>query len=341
MRVAVLGDFDPCCFALHYRTPLAALGVEIRLAVREIYWPEGMAADWWVASPRGCDFGALRTYVYAADVVVICPAIGQPWSSTPPFLYRGLDIGQDNDGWDIEWGRIRGRRIALFHGSNLLSAHAERYGEDYRRAGWEIGATTLDYVARMGIGGDALYFPPIVEAVSKGDAAPLRADRHGLRIVHSPTDQNACGTAQFTRLCSKLTVLPAHADRPDRDSLSIYSGIPHDKMLRLKRMFHAGYDHMRGAFSINSLENTAAGLVNLVGVSPQCRGLFVSLMGHDLPWPGIATIDDLEGWLVRLIESPAETRRYQTAGRAWFDEHWTKARIASRIADLLSGRAGV
>lgn len=324
MRVLILGRLDPCLYGWRLCRRLRELGLDARIGVENWYWRPD-AADW-VLSRTDCDRGAFRAFAVAADVVILTPVINQPSSYADPGQWHAYREPDEDCLGDMDFRFLNRVRVALFHGSRALALHAEQYRDLYLERGWVPAATTLDYATRLG----CRYFPAIVEPPEQH--ARLREDGEPLRTIHTPTDPAACSTGEFSALATKLGLAKTTAIGN--------GGIPHEECLRIRSGFHAGFDHLRGSFSISSLENAALGLVNLVGLKPACRE-YLRANGYEPPdWPRIESMGDVHDWLIRLRDSESETRRWQERGRAWFEQHWQPDQIARRVAAQLEEIAG-
>ena len=207
----------------------------------------------------------------------------------------------------------------MIHGSRNAAANVEEYAAHYRGRGFDLLATTLDYVC----GTDAKWIPPVVDLM-RWEPAPLHEDdaRH-IRVVHTPTDPENCQTIDL--------VDAAHA--VGGYGIQIAVGIPHQQCLVLKRRAAVGFDHLRGSFSVNSIENAALGLCNLVGVKQDYR----SLLRSPLPWPEIETKEDLREVMIALRSDAALVRGYQVAARAWYETEWSPDVIGAQVADVYRG----
>lgn len=338
LRVLCVAEFDPCGVHLRHRKYLRQCGIDYRLAVHEIYWREGVHADWWLRrrtydraanrwdwarneSLGDSDMEDLAAFAEIADVVQFCPAIGQPWSCSPGAPRFERDADQRPYG-PIDWRelRISGRRVAYFHGSRNAQDHMAAYADAYRQRGFGILASTLDYVHGM----QATYAPPIVDML-EWEPAPLRQPGERLRISHAPTDPQNCSTEQFL---DHLKVIPGL-------TISVVMGVEHNICLVLKRRTHVGLDHLRGSFSINSIENAALGLVNLVAVKPEWREWLAS-RDVPLPWPAVETVEDVVEWVTRLRDDADLTQRLQRDARQWFETHWAPMKVARRVETVYS-----
>ena len=319
MRILYCGEFDPCGVGARQRKFLRALGIDFRVAVRDVYWAENLEhTDAWLHHPDGCKTDELTTFAKECDLIVFAPCIAQWWSSD-----TGAPVHLDEDELPIGPGfslsGIKGpRRLALFHGSNHLAEHAEEYAAHYRAKGYTVASTTLDYLLRMG----GEYVPSIVD-LADASPAPLRQEGEELRLIHCPSDSVACQTEEVGKALLAAGVTMHLGRRMD-----------HAEVLAAKATFHAGYDHVRGSFSINSIENAALGLVNLVGVRESAREWLRCAWGMRLPWPELLTAEDVVREAVRLRDSVGLTADMQAMGRDWYLRHWNPAVTAERVLDV-------
>lgn len=318
MKILSIAEFDPCAVLAGHKTALCARGVDYRLAIHDIYSAHvtSARADWLLADPK-CDLASLIAFATHADIVQFHPAIGQPWS------YASLDPRLGGDAHEQPFGSIhwpalshnmRGRRVAYFHGSRNAAANAAKYAHHYRAQGMAIWASTLDYVAWMG----ATYAPPVVEIL--GAPAPLRKDDDPLIVAHTPTDPANCHTTEFMEAVKLTGVVPRFATRK-----------AHVEVLALKRECHAGFDHMRGAFSVNTLEHAALGLVPIVGLTRDFAKLSAFADFGRVPFHTPQNRDELVTVLRWLDDTPLVTRRYQIDARRWVGEHFSSAAIGLRL----------
>jgi hypothetical protein len=309
VKILTVAEFDPAGYHLRHREALRRQGVDYRLAVHAVYRPEGKAADW-ILGEKGRE-GALRAFAEQADVVQFCPSIGQPWS------FSGTDPRFDDADFvpygSIDWPTLNlRRRVALFHGSLNAAANAERYAAHYKEHGFTVAATTIDYAHRMG----ATYLPAIVD-LRGHERAGLRMDREPLRIVHTPTDFRACSSHEFVEVAASAGL-----------NVTVVHNSQHGVVLAAKVRAHAGFDHLRGCFSINSLENAALGLVNVVGVKDEYRHVLGDVT---LPWPTVRTMGDVRDTLLDLREDAALCRHWQEKARTWAQTEWHPDVVAKRV----------
>lgn len=335
MKILAVAEFDPAGVLTGHREALRALGVDYRLVVRDVYAEIPVKPDWVIGAKPDIDaFAEVYKFAHDADVLQFHPSIGQPhsYSSSAPFY----DDGEADERWPgILWRSStlfkRARRVSLFHGSRNAAANAEAYAEHWR--GFRkhaIWATTLDYAHRMG----AAYAPPAVCVDIVGNLpigergsprAPMRNDDDPLIIVQAPTDPDNCHTA----------VLLAAA-RAAGCVVDLVQGRPRLDVWRRKARAHAGFDHLRGSFSVNTVENLAIGLAPLVGLRPEYRELLGDLVPPDARDRLFPFWDEagFGKYLRALVADPALTRRRQTQARICYDQRWRPELIGARLKKM-------
>jgi len=322
MKILSVAEFDPAQVLTRHRAALRAAGVDYRLALHYRYY-ESDVCDWEASSFDSDGAESLRAFAEEADVIQFHPGIGQPWS------YLSLDLRLRGDGDELPFGTghgvnagpridwtsvgLRARRIAFFHGSKNAAANARLYAGEYRKRGMALWTSTLDYAAWMG----ATFIPSIVEVEGR---APLREPDDPLVVVHTPTDPSNCHTDEYTQLVRQLGVVSVFKHQR-----------PHAEVLRAKKQAHVGFDHLRGAFSVNTLENSALGLVPLVGLRDEMRRRWPEELGPRPPWPRIESVADLEIWLRKLRDELNMTREHQERAFAWSQQVWNPGNLGAYI----------
>jgi hypothetical protein len=320
LKILAVGEFDAAGVMRGHRAALTARGIDYRYAVRDVYWAEGVEANWVIGNEGGCDFASLRRFAAEADILQFAPVIGQTYSCHPEGFYP--------DDADVPFGPIDwhepafadARRVAYFNGSVNAWAHAERYGELYHRRGWVLMTSSLRYVDRL----DAPFAPPVVDL---GRLAPAgrRKDGEALCVVHATSNPAVSHTAEIVETCNRLGIL-----------LSVVSGLPHEVALHAKQHANCGCDHLRGVLSVGTVECASLGLAVVTGMAKQYAAVLEREMGPDVavPWPLIESAEELEPQLLKLRDSPEATRALQQACYAWAHEVWTPQRLGARLEAL-------
>ena len=314
MKILAVMEFPPASVPATHQKILRSLGIDYRIATKTAYMKTEV--DWCL----DVDYTeGLKEFAAQADIIQFHPSIGQPWSYqdlAPRFEEPEKEPFGPIEGWpDVP-------KIYYFHGSRNAEANAQAYKDHYGHRG-HIWASTLDYVEWM----DAFYAPPTFDYTAL-KAAPLRQDDDELIIVQSPTDPENCHTKEFIETCRYLGVMYRLMHRK-----------PHSLVMDVKAQCNMGFDHMRGAFSVNTLENCALGLVPLVGLTETRTAMLEELTGRASPFYPMTT--QLEQAISHFIENPKTTRLYQLEARRWafevMDPTWWGERMRRQYETIYAG----
>lgn len=350
MKICALASFDPASVILSHRDLMRAAGHDMRLAVVRAYTERQRQADyvceqvaWTSAYPRSGgqyhhlqklspDLESLREFAASADVIQFHPGIGtgegSGWASQSGALRDpGLEFAEvlAHLGVDVSDLAFAHREIYFVHGSRAAWANRQKLVNDLhdfgKRYSYQLATSTIDYAHELG----AAYLPPLVDV---GDLrAPLRGDDDPLLVAHTPTDRVACSTEEFLKAVQALGI-----------PVRLGEGIPHDEVLRLKAECNAGFDHLRGAFSANTLENAALGLVPLFALREVYETRLLDLGIERPPCP--CDIQDARGLLSALrwySANSAEVREIQQDARTWWGRYFSAEPITKRLLEFYEG----
>jgi hypothetical protein len=302
MKILYASDFDPAGVHLGHRDALRDARVDAYVAARLAY-------------RHRSDFD--RESPSSPDVIVVCPGIGD---GSGDWAAKTEDRGKIGYQPDWVWAILNrcpnANRVALFHGSPHTWAHRAEYARHWSAAGFALAATTLDYATEM----DAAWLPPAV-SVKGFPLADLRAVGSPLFVVQTPSVTELCHTQEFISAAQNAGYVVATGAR----------GVRHDACLYFKARFHAGFDHMRGSFSTNTIENAALRLVPIFGLNP----LYADRMLSEYVWkPSFTvwppTIEELTKVFQALFDAK-RTRMAQEEGRDWYFENFFPEKIANRL----------
>jgi hypothetical protein len=308
---------------------------------------------------------SLQEFTAQADVIQFHPGIGHgdgDWASredlAPSPGLEGVKVARH---FDPHFSTRPNQSIVHFiHGSRSTWVSLDAYRPAFRAwrdhpGGFAVAASTIDYATEL----DAAYLPPLVDVGTeylygaidpsgkilgtfstrqeaekafpgKGvieqpipRRARLRGDDDPLLVAHTPTDRVACSTEEFLKAAQGLGI-----------PVRLGEGIPHSDVLRLKAECNAGFDHLRGAFSVNTLENAALGLVPLFAFNLRYADR-QDKEGLDRPQPYlIENARDLRSVMGMLAERPDMTRDVQRAARSWWETHFSAGPITKRLVQF-------
>lgn len=314
MKLLTIAEHDPAGVCLGHRDLLRAAGHDARVALhiawskrqQDADWIHSDAADGLTNEPTRARGDTLELYDFAqkADVIQVCPAIPSP---APP------------NEWGLEIGRIVVKRrlpiAAFFHGSRIAWQTRAVLKNEYKHCA--RAASTLNYVTSM----DATWLPPYVPLPTI--AASLRTSDDPLIIAHAPTDRVQCSTNTFLEVAGREGAV-----------IELMEGVPHEEVMRRKMLCNAGFDHLRGDFSVNTLENCALGLAPLISMTEENRK---AMEAAGVLWAP-TTIDPNAAGLARGIQFlEKHTASVQQDALRWFLSYFSAEEITRRLEEFYFG----
>jgi hypothetical protein len=278
----------------------------------------------------------LNQFTQQADVLQFCPCIGQTWADNPE--PSGLSLNLEPPRMRLfklpwaEWGKEKSK-VAFFHGSTNLWKHRRCYSEHYQKLGYTLAASTIDYATEMG----ARYLPPsreletvlgVARHLLHSERAALRADDDPAIATHTPTNPHISSSQFFLDCCRRLGIVARFVTNQ-----------PIELVMRAKLASNIGFDHLRGSFSVNHLENCILGLAALCSLKPQYAKRLVEEQIDPPPTPlpddqQIVTEADLEKALLSLRDNPELTRFMQLKCRIWANKFFNDKAVGKRLVDF-------
>ncbi len=345
MKILAVAAFDPASVIQSHRDLMRAAGHDFRLAVVRAYTPRQLGADWvmsWLEQTfRGSGrvlqlaqtnedkrhIGDLKAFIREADLIQVHLGIGMgdgDWAS------MGSGFVPVEDELATLWQLLgihptlaRKPDVAFFHGSTNTWVNRGYYHNWCHDHEVKMAASTALYAGEWA---GAKYLPPLVQLPAELELADRRTDEQPLMVAHTPTDVYACSTDDFLELSKQVPFLP-------RFGMSI----SHKQVWELKRQCHAGFDHLRGDFSVNTLENAALGLVPLFGLSHKAEHTLKAAGISLPPLHQLFALRDLKGLhnvTSHLQADPTMTRHMQEASNTWFTEFFNPNAITRRLLEF-------
>ena len=258
-------------------------------------------------------------YARTCDLIVELPCIGDHSRSleeTPAHVEQVDDL--------FETYGVRAPRLAFFHGSRLLGRDWQQWSAAYTAAGYKLAASTLDYAGSVG---GCVYIPSIV------DVGDRRAEPYD-----DPASSPIAVIASTDPMLNRSVELEAAAKRAGCRIKRI-TALTHAECLYIKAQAHVGIDQIRGTFAINSLENMALGLANVVDVPLEQRDLLKESIGVEWQpnYPRLTSPQDVYVYVKWLTDSPIRLAAQQMASRRWFAANWRPEQIAAHVARKIRG----
>jgi len=296
-RILFAHDFDPAGVMIQWREAIRRAG--------------GKA---WVAGTRAYSHRAdFDQSCGKPDVIVICPGVGDGSGGDPgPGAVKLLPSWVE----DLLAKYPKARRVALFHGSLHCWPLWEAYARHWHDRGFTLASTTLDYVTEMSKIAPCAWLPPLVERAGMA----VLCDRLPLVVLQTPSDPIACGTQDFLNAVRNAGAIP----------LASWL-VPHAMNLELKLRFPVGFDHFRGAPSVNALENAACGQASIFSLSASNRATMEAL---GVPAPSTAiepTRDALEEKVRHMVKHPEIIEHWQDGCWGWWVRYFDEPEIVQRL----------
>ncbi len=318
-RVLFAHDFDPAGVMVQWREAIRRAGGTAWVAGARAYVHR---ADFDFAPGHRSDFDQT---CFRPDVIVVCPGVGDGSGGDPG--RSGVELLPP---WVEEllakWPKIP--RVALFHGSLHCWPLREEYAHHWHARGFTLASTTLDYVTEMSKIAPCAWLPPLVEraGAEEGRMAVLHHPGRPLVVLQTPSDPIACGTQYFLNAVRMAGAIP----------LASWL-IAHEKNLELKLRFSVGFDHFRGAFSVNALENAACGQASIFSLSAEnCATM--ERLGVPVPSTAIEPAQKaLEEKVRYMVEHPEVVEDWQDGCLAWWSSYFDEEAIVARLEAFFGG----
>lgn len=340
-RVLAVGHFDPIDVVTNHARLLKGTDVDMRIAIDGTflsYTDTSDRYDWvrrrftgWDAE-HGCAMFAdapgqaampgLREFAESADVLVFMPGFSPNFALNMKVCEPFREVEFLWNGWGgIDWlalGR-RKRKVAYIHGSRNTWAFREQYRATFAAEGCEFASSTLDYATLMGAEGKpATYLPPILDPDLP--LANLREKGQPCVLAHTPSDPGNCSTATLFAIAGNLGVPISYCTNHTRTWA-----------IQAKMQGNAGFDHLRGSFSVNHLENCSMGLASLCGLLPDYRVKLLQSGFGNMPGPRVVDPPSLADAIRLLRDDVDYHRQLQMECHKWSHENFSDEKIKDRV----------
>lgn len=154
-------------------------------------------------------------------------------------------------------------------------------------------------------------------------------DRERLRVCHSPTRKDLKNTDEFLAAVANLKKEGIRLD------VDLIDDVPNDECLTRKRRCHVLFDHMQGYYGVSSLEGLSQGVAVIAGLNDWNRERMAEFAGtDDLPWVLAYDQASLEDRLRELDRDRALCEAVGRKSRAFMEERWSDARVATHLVDF-------
>ncbi|GAB4318502.1 MAG: hypothetical protein Kow0074_07740 [Candidatus Zixiibacteriota bacterium] len=231
----------------------------------------------------------------------------------------------------LEWAsHLKGKRCAaLLFGTPSVRGNLQWYRDHIGNKGWPILTCDPDIHRWLA---DSMFLPRLLSRTgTRFGVAHHQADQ--IVVLHPGGRPPHEGGGMFREAAQRAK--SKHANL----TFGLYDGLSWADMLVMKRQAHIGFDRIAvgsGHFGIDSLENSAMGLVNIAYCDPYTRALIAESLGtSELPWRQPASTDELERILTMYAEDSDQLHQDMETTRQWYSRHWDERRLAPHIAEQL------
>ncbi len=230
----------------------------------------------------------------------------------------------------LDWSSVlTGKRCAsLLFGTPSVRHNLQWYRDHIARKGWPILTCDPDIHRWLA---ESVYVPRLLTR-SGGRYQSATRQSENVVVLHPGGRPPHEGGAMFREVAQRVK-----ASHPNV-TFGLYDGMPWGDVLEMKRQAHIGFDRIAvgsGHFGIDSLENSAFGLVNIAYCDPFTRALVAETLGtSELLWRQPASAGELEQLLATYAQDRDQLQHDMTATQEWFDRVWDEQRLAPQMADI-------
>jgi len=225
---------------------------------------------------------------------------------------------------------LKGKKVVHHHhGHHDFRSNPESFRAKYRKLGrTSLLVSTPDLMHLLP---EARWQPNLVP-VNEPLFTPLPGrfdDRERLRVCHSPTRKDLKNTDEFLAAVANLKKDGIRLD------VDLIDNVPNDECLTRKRRCHVLFDHMQGYYGVSSLEGLSQGVAVIAGLNEWNRARVAEFAGtDDLPWVLAYDQPSLEARLRELDLDRDLCEAVGRKGRAFMEERWSDARVASHLVEF-------
>jgi len=262
-----------------------------------------------------------------ADLVIFAAGLGPGCLRTD----MRLEDTDEQPYGTLAWSEIaKGKqKAAILFGTPSVRSNLTWYRDRIAAKGWPLLTCEPDLHRWLP---ESRFIPRLLASseqrypVGQRAAAPMAVVYSGKRDAHE-------GGAMMREAAARLK--ETHPDV----MFGRYQDMSWDDVIAMKSRAHIGVDRISvgtGSFGLDSLENSALGLINIVFCDPYTRALVMETTGADsCPWEMPASSGELLAAFRRFAGDPAGRARRMEETRTWFAAHWKESDLARRVALVL------
>lgn len=231
----------------------------------------------------------------------------------------------------IDWSATLGKkkRAALLFGTPSVRANLSWYRDHFAAKGWPLLTCEPDIHRWLT---ESHYIPRLLSKIDER-FAPRARQPNNVAVVHPGSADMAPAGIDVHAVAAEIKTRFPHA------SFGRYQDMPYGEILAMKGSAHIAIDRIdvgAGIFGIDSLENSALGLVNIAYCSPYTRALLAETLGTDeFPWESPATTQALIDVLTAYMQDGERLTGQMQTTKTWFKTYWNDSRMVGRVTDAL------
>lgn len=254
-----------------------------------------------------------------------------------------------SDTFDVKWEDIywndyidKKKCFAFFLGANSLRSNYKYYVDLHKEKGWSIITCQPDIYVEVKKLYDRVYYVPILV---NNDLPRYKVDIKKTKeiiAIHSPTHRMIKNTAEFLRVCRRLS-------RENSDfRVNLIENYGFNDSINIKRHAHIGFDQMQASSSncviptsdyycLSSVENAALGLVNLVSLSDGAIEIVKAGINCDrLEWEIVHNEDELYKTMKKYAQDRDLLFDKRIKSYKWHHKYWSDEKLISKLTGILS-----
>jgi hypothetical protein len=221
------------------------------------------------------------------------------------------------------------RKAAILCGTPSVRGNLAWYRDRFAAKGWPVLTCEPDIHRWLP---EARFIPRFIQQDALNRRPCLRSESPMAVVYPGKRDAHE-GGAMMRETAARLK-----ESSPDV-MFGRYQDMPWQDVIEMKSRAHIGIDRIAvgtGAFGVDSLENSALGLINVVYCDPYTKALLAeTIETSDCPWETPATAGALLSVLERYAANPDERAARMRQTRDWFTTHWKEEDMAPRLAKVL------
>lgn len=244
-----------------------------------------------------------------------------------------------SDTFDVKWEDLcwndyidKKKCFAFFLGGVSLRENYKYYVDLHKEKKWPIITCQPDIYAEVKKLYDNIHYVPILV---NNDLPRYKVDIKKTKEIiatHSPTHRMIKNTAEFLRVCRRLS----YENKDFRVHLIENCGF--NDSINIKRNAQIGFDQMQveDYYCLTSVENSALGLVNIVSLSDDAIKFTKERIDCDkLEWEIVKNEDEL----YKTIKKYAQDRDLLLDKRLktyeWHHKYWSDEKLINKLTGIL------